>query len=52
MRAAFVLLSDAYRADAETARSRGWPVREVGGAHLDIVNKPSTIAEAILELAA
>ena len=41
---AFVLLSDAYRADADTARSRQWPILERVGSHFDIVNLPSTIA--------
>ena len=49
---AFVLLSDAYRADADTARSRQWPILErVGGSHLDIINMPSTIAADLVALA-
>ena len=48
---AFVLLSDAYRADAETARSRQWPILERIGSHLDIINTPSTIAADLVALA-
>ena len=50
MPASFVLLSEAYRADVDTARSRGWPVVERLGNHLDIVNRPSAVTSAIVEV--
>lgn len=45
----YVLLSESYRADAETALSLGWPTREHLGGHLDIANNPTDTAQAILE---
>ena len=48
---AYVLLSDAYRSDAATAASRGWPVVERLGAHLDIVNDEEAIAAILTNLA-
>lgn len=47
---AFLLLSDAYRADAHRAGSLGWPVTKRMGGHLDIVNAPEAIAGCIVEL--
>lgn len=47
----FLLLSETYRADAERARSLGWPVTERLGAHLDIVTAPEAIAPLIVDLA-
>jgi hypothetical protein len=47
---AYILLSDPYRSDAAEAASRGWPVTELGGGHLDIVTRPAEVAEAVLEL--
>jgi hypothetical protein len=47
---AYVLLSDAYRADASRAASHGWPVIELPGAHLDIVTRPAEVADAVLDL--
>ena len=49
--AAYVLLSDPYRSDAAEAASRGWPVKELPGAHLDIVTRPSHLSETLIELA-
>ncbi len=49
-RGAYVLLSEVYRADADEARRRGWPVVELLGAHLDIVNEPERVATALLNL--
>lgn len=49
--AGYVLLSDTYRIWAEAARSYGWPVVEVPGTHLEIVNRPDDVASAILEVA-
>lgn len=48
---AFLLLSDAYRRDADTASSLGWRVIERLGTHLDIVNEPEAIARHLVELA-
>ena len=48
---AFVLLSEPYRSDATEAASRGWPVFELPGAHLDIVVRPAEIADALVHLA-
>ena len=48
---AYILLSDPYRSDAARAASRGWPVRELLGAHLDIVTRSSAVADMLLELA-
>ncbi len=45
---AYILLTDSYRQDAEEARVRGWPVVELPGNHLDIVNRPGDIADALL----
>jgi pimeloyl-ACP methyl ester carboxylesterase len=47
----YVLLSEPYAAEATQARSRGWPVRELPGTHLDIVTRPVPIADAIMSLA-
>jgi hypothetical protein len=47
--AGFLLLS-AYRPDADQASSRGWPVIEDLGNHLDIVNRPESLARHIVEL--
>jgi len=48
--ASFLLLSDAYRADAERARSLGWPLTDRPGGHLDIVNTPEAVAGDIVDL--
>jgi hypothetical protein len=47
----YVIL-EGYRSDATTAASRGWPVVEMAGGHLDLVTRPSEIAEALLSAAA
>lgn len=47
---AFLLLSEAYRQDADTASSLGWPVIERLGTHLDIVNDPEGVARSLVEL--
>lgn len=44
----FVLLSEAYRSFADTALEFGWPVVEVMGTHLELVNDPDAVAAAIL----
>jgi hypothetical protein len=47
---AYILLSETYRPEAAEAAARGWPVIERRGGHLDIVTRPSELAEAVLEL--
>jgi hypothetical protein len=47
---AYILLSDPYLSDAAEAASRGWPVTELRGGHLDIVTRPAEVAEAVLEV--
>jgi hypothetical protein len=47
----YVLLSEAYRLHADQARARGWPVVELPGRHLDILNRPVKVAAAISEIA-
>jgi hypothetical protein len=45
---AYILLSDPYRPDAAEAASRGWPVIELAGAHLDIVTRPAEVTDVLL----
>ena len=47
----YVLLSELYRNEAVEARSRGWPVVELLGAHLDLVARPAEVAAALATLA-
>jgi hypothetical protein len=47
----YILLSAAYRSDAEEARARGWPTAELSGNHLDIVTRPLEVADALLAAA-
>ncbi len=47
---AYLLLSDAYRPQADKARALGWPVVEELGNHLDIVNHPEPIARRLVDL--
>lgn len=47
----FLLLSDAYRADAERARSFGWRVTDRLGGHLDIMTAPQAVAPLVIDLA-
>jgi len=49
--AAYLLLSDGYRRDADRAMLLGWPVRERYGEHLDIVTCDRDIADLLLDLA-
>ncbi|MCU1464479.1 MAG: hypothetical protein JWM72_407 [Actinomycetia bacterium] len=44
---AYVLLSEAYRAEASRAGALGWPVVERIGGHFDIVNDGAAIAACI-----
>lgn len=47
----FVLLSPAYRRHAEAARTREWPVVEIGGAgHFHAMVDPAAVAAAIIEV--
>jgi hypothetical protein len=48
---AYLLLSDVYLDDATVAKARGWPVTERSGGHLDVVNAPSEISGALVDLA-
>ncbi len=48
---AYLLLSEAYRADADRATALGWPVVAHMGGHLDIVNDEVSIAERLVSLA-
>jgi hypothetical protein len=43
----YVLLSEAYREEAEEATSRGWQVYELLGSHLDILTRPVEVAESL-----
>lgn len=43
----YVLLSDAYRAEADEASRRGWPVAEADAHHLAIVTDPPSVLDAI-----
>jgi hypothetical protein len=47
----FVLLSEGYRPDASAAASLGWPIVELLGGHLDVVNHPEAIARAVTSVA-
>lgn len=46
----YILLSQAYEADAAQARRRGWPVLERRSHHLAMLTDPVAAAAAILEL--
>jgi hypothetical protein len=47
---AYILLSEAYRQDAQRAAAGGWPVVERLGGHLDLVNDGDGIASILLDL--
>jgi len=47
----YLLLSEAYLAEAARARTRGWPVLERPGHHLSMVTEPAAVGDAIVELA-
>jgi len=49
--AGYVLFSEIYRVWAQQAADLGWPVVEVPGTHLELVNRPSDVAAAILTAA-
>jgi hypothetical protein len=48
---AYLLSSETYRPDADEAASRGWPVIEMLGTHLDLVTRPAELANALDGLA-
>jgi hypothetical protein len=50
MHGGFVLLSEAYRADAAAAMALGWPTVELLGGHLDVMNHPAAVARALTQL--
>jgi hypothetical protein len=50
-RCGYVLLSEAYAEQASKAAASGWSVARLPGAHLDIVTRPSAVADAILSVA-
>lgn len=47
----YVLLSETYRIWADAAASYRWPVEEVLGTHLELVNRPGEVAAAIVRAA-
>jgi hypothetical protein len=49
--AGYVLLSETYRIWADVAHSYGWPVEEVLGTHLELVNRPHEVAAAVARVA-
>ncbi|HMJ75186.1 MAG TPA: hypothetical protein VK507_04395 [Iamia sp.] len=50
--AGYVLLSEAYRAEADRAAALGWAVVEHPSTHLGLVTDPDGVADAILEVLA
>lgn len=44
----YIQLSEPYADEAAAAASRGWPVIQSSGAHLDIVTRPAEVADSIL----
>lgn len=48
---AYILFSDPYRAQAAEAASRGWPVVELAGSHLEPAVHPERVADALLDVA-
>ncbi len=48
--AAYVLLSESYRPDADQASSLGWPVAEHRVGHLGIVHDADVIAHSLIDL--
>jgi hypothetical protein len=44
---AYILLSDAYRHEADEAAARSWPVTELLGSHLDLVAQPLRLARTL-----
>jgi hypothetical protein len=50
-RSAYLRFSEAYLAEENVARARGWPIAIVPGGHLQMVVDPVTTADAVLRLA-
>jgi hypothetical protein len=50
-RAGYLALGDGYRAEADTARALGWPVRELQAGHLHLVVDPEQVASEVHLLA-
>ena len=50
--ASYVLLSETYRTSADQARALGWTVVEELGTHLELVNRPADVADAIVQVTA
>jgi thioesterase domain-containing protein len=48
----YVWFGEPYDAGAEEAAARGWPVRQVPGAHLHMVVEPDAVAAAMTAVAA
>jgi hypothetical protein len=48
--AGYLLFSPGYRAEADEARRRGWPVTELPGSHLHPLVDPAGVAAALTEL--
>jgi hypothetical protein len=48
--AAYLLLSEAYREQATTAREAGWPVTELASHHLAPVTDPGLVASSLRDL--
>jgi hypothetical protein len=48
--AAYLLLSEAYRGQAMTAREAGWPVTELARHHLAPVTDPGLVASSLRDL--
>jgi len=49
-RCGYVQLSEPYAGEAAVAASRGWPVLQRPGAHLDMVTRPVVVTDAILSV--
>lgn len=47
---AYLTFSDAYRAEADTARARGWPVSHIEGGHLEMLAQPGRVARELEHL--
>jgi hypothetical protein len=52
IRAGFLAFGETYAAEKERARQKGWPVVELEGQHLHILQAPDEVAEVICRLAA
>lgn len=50
-RAGYLVFSEPYQEQAAEAARLGWPVRELPGGHLHMVDSPAEVAAAIIALA-